>query len=62
MAKFKVVIVETLTYVVEVETDSEDRDQVGEQALEVWAQSEDPVRDFSGMGTERSVAEVDRVE
>jgi hypothetical protein len=48
MAKFRVQLKETVTYIVEVE--AEDGHEAQEIAAETWAQSEDPTGDFQGNG------------
>ena len=54
--KYRVVLVETVQYYVDIEADN--TDDAGQIAREVWADSADPTADFSGMG---EGVEVERV-
>jgi hypothetical protein len=46
MPKFRVTMAEAVYYTVEVE--APDEEAAGEEAREVWAQADDPFRDFDG--------------
>lgn len=57
MANYTVTLKETVFYTVEVEAD--DEDDARDQAVDLWASSEDPTNDYCGMG---QGVEVDDVE
>lgn len=48
MPKFKVRLLETISYEVEVECESSE--EAGQEAAEIWAASEDPFETFTGHG------------
>lgn len=48
MPKFRVHLVETVTYTVVVE--AEDADEAVTEATALWEDSEDPTKDFDGIG------------
>jgi hypothetical protein len=59
MAEFTVTLVETVRYYVVVE--AENAEQAGDDAREMWANSEDPTDDFNGQGDGVQVLRVNRV-
>jgi len=60
MPKYKVQLVETVRYEVEVEAENED--DAADLACEMWAQSQDSTNDFCGMGEGVEVADVDELD
>jgi hypothetical protein len=60
MPKYRVMLKETVVYDVELEAESEQ--EAMESAPEIWADSEDPTRDFCGSGMGVEVESVELLE
>ncbi len=60
MPKFKVTLEETVLYSMEVE--AEDEDTASSMAEKLWAQSEDPTKDFHGAGNGVEAIDVEPAE
>ncbi|WPP02749.1 hypothetical protein [Methylocella tundrae] len=57
--KFRVVLVEEVTYEVEVEAD--DEASAGDAARKRWEESENPTEEFSGQGAGVEVDDVEKI-
>jgi hypothetical protein len=57
--KFRVILIEEVTYEVEVEAD--DEASAEEAAKKQWEQSEDPTNDFRGQGAGVEVDDVEKL-
>lgn len=57
--KFRVILVEEVTY--EVEVEAEDDASAEEAAKKQWEQSEDPTHDFCGQGAGVEVDDVEKI-
>lgn len=60
MPKYVITLEETVHYDIEVEAD--DADAAGEEAAAIWADSEDPTKDFGGTGCGVEVINAEEME